>query len=114
MARKDEDINLEFNIPRNYKEKSVTISGLSYRNITEAVILVGIIIAILWFVPSSTMSFNTKLVVGLITGIPIGALAVKGINQCSLSEYLTYFIKYKLNPPRYIKKPLSKYLKKDI
>lgn len=106
MARKDDDLKLVYHIPKNYEEKSVTISGLSYRNIVEAVILVGIVVAILWVIPSNIMTFNVKLVVGIIIAAPLGILGLFGINQCSLSEFLMNVIKYKLNPPRYIRKSL--------
>ena len=67
-------------------------------------VLVGILIGILWIIPSDWLSFNTKLVIGILFGLPIAALSVKGINQCSLSEFLINFIKFKMNPPTYIKK----------
>lgn len=104
MARKDENQELSYYIPKNFEEKSVTTSGLSYRNIIEAVVIVGAIVAILWYVPIE--SLKVKIIIGLIFGVPLGAFALFGINRCSLSEYLLNFLKYKLSPKIYIKKNL--------
>ena len=38
MARKDEDKELDYIIPKNFKETNVTPNGIPYRNIVEAVI----------------------------------------------------------------------------
>lgn len=104
MARKDDNKEMIFFIPKNFEEKSLTMSGLSYKNISEAVVIVGIIAAILWVIPS--LEFKTKAMIGAIIGIPLAALAAFGINSCSLSEYLINFIKFKIRPNSYIKKDL--------
>lgn len=106
MKRKDENQNLLYYIPKNFEEKSVTVSGISYRNITEAVIIIGIIAAILWFTPID--SVKVKIIIGIVISLPIGALALFGINQCSLSEYLINFLKFKLSPKVYVKKNMFK------
>ena len=109
MARKDDNKEMIFFIPKNFEEKSITISGLSYKNISEALVVVGIVAAILWFIPS--LEIKTKIIIGAIIGIPLAAIAVVGINNCSLSEFLINFIKFKIRPNSYIKKDL--FNKKD-
>lgn len=69
MARKDDNKEMIFFIPKNFEEKSLTMSGLSYKNISEAVVIVGIIAAILWVIPS--LEFKTKAMIGAIIGIPL-------------------------------------------
>ncbi len=102
MARKDDNKEMIFFIPKNFEDKSITMNGLSYKNISEAVVIVGIIVAILWVIPS--LEIKTKAIIGAIIGIPLAAIAAIGINNCSLSEYLINFIKFKIRPNSYIKK----------
>lgn len=101
MARKDEDKNLEFIIPANFKENNVTANGIPYRNVAEAVVLVGLVVLILWFIP---IPLNIKIIVGVVIGALLGIFALKGINRCSLSEYLIYMIKFKTSPKVYVRK----------
>lgn len=106
MKRKDEEQNLLYFIPKNFEEKSVTISGFSYRNIIESVIIVGVIAAVLWFVPIDTI--KVKIIIGIVVGVPIGTISLFGINKCSLSEYFINLFRFKLSPKIYIKKDLFK------
>lgn len=106
MKRKDEEKNLVYFIPKNFEEKSVTMSGISYRNVIETVILLGIIVAILWFSPIDTV--KTKIIIGIVLGVPVGAISLFGINKCSLSEYFINLFRFKLSPKIYVKKSLFK------
>lgn len=101
MARKDDEKKLVYMIPKNFEEKSVTTNGLNYRNIAEAVFLVGIVVIVLWQVD---IAFKTKLIIGILIGGPLGALALIDINKCSLSEFLINIVKFKMKPKVYIKK----------
>ena len=104
MARKDEDKELEYIIPQNFKENNVTANGISYRNIVEAVILVGIVVLILWIIPSESLALKYKIIIGAVIGGPLGFLGITGINKCSLSEYLIYVIRFKSSPKIYVRK----------
>lgn len=101
MARKDDEKKLVYMIPKNFEEKSVTTNGLNYRNIAEAVFLVGIVVIILWQID---IAFKTKLIIGILVGGPIGFLALIGINKCSLSEFIINIVKFKMKPKVYVKK----------
>jgi hypothetical protein len=101
MARKDDEKKLVYMIPKNFEEKSVTTNGLNYRNIAEAVFLVGIVVIILWKID---ISLKTKLITGILVGGPLGVLALIGINKCSLSEFLINIVKFKMKPKVYVKK----------
>lgn len=103
MARKDDDKQLVYRIPPNFEEKSVTANGIPYRNLVEAVILVGIVVLILWKI---TIAFKTKCIIGIAVGGPLAVLAIFGINKCSLSEFLLNIIKYKMRPKLYVRKKL--------
>ena len=93
MARKDEDKNIAFIIPQNYRESNVTGNGIPWRNVAEGVVLAGIVAVIVCLIP---MKISTKIVVGVILGGILMLLAIRGHNNCSLSEYLIDFIKFKL------------------
>lgn len=108
MARKDEDKELDYIIPKNFKETNVTPNGIPYRNIAEAAILVGIVFGILWLIPNDAVPIKIKVIVGALIGGPLGILGVTGINKCSLSEYLLYVIRFKTSPKVYVKKHLYK------
>lgn len=106
MARKDENLNITYFIPKNFEEKSVTSNGLSYRNLIEAVVIVGVVVSILWFVPIENI--KVKIIIGIIVGGPLAVFTVFGINKCSVSEYLINFLKFKLMPKMYVRKNLFK------
>lgn len=108
MARKDEDKNLDYIIPKNFKETNVTPNGIPYRNIAEAAILVGIVLFILWIIPNDAIALKYKVIIGAVIGGPLGILGITGINKCSLSEYLLYVIRFKTSPKVYVKKHLYK------
>lgn len=108
MARKDEDKELDYIIPKNFKETNVTPNGIPYRNIVEAVILVGIVVGVLWIIPNDAVSLKFKIIIGAVIGGPLGILGITGINKCSLSEYLLYVIRFKTSPKVYVRKHLYK------
>lgn len=103
MARRNEEKNLVYYIPQNYEENAVTISGIKYRNLVEGIILLGIVVAILWFIP---IAIKPKITIGIFAGGGLGILGIVGINGSSLSEYIISFIQFKLRPKTYVKKKL--------
>ena len=104
MARKDDDKELIFFIPKNYEEKNVTMSGLSYRNIIEALFLAGTVALVMSQISSLTL--KSKFIIGLPIAMILGFIGLMGFNNCSLSEFLINFIVYKIKPNVFVKKNL--------
>lgn len=82
-----------FAIPANYTDSGRIMGGmLETRNAIEAVIIVGLIgyPEIAWLPLDTTI----KIVVVVVTIIPVGVVALMGIGGDSLMQYMSHIVEY--------------------
>ena len=82
-------------IPDNFEETLMTSGGIKGTNIIEGVICTSVI-----YLPILLSSMNWKVKAALIILLvgPLAFFFIKGIDNCSLIEYLKNFIRYHTRP----------------
>lgn len=89
----EKEYNNVFAIPANYTDSGRIMGGmLETRNAIEAVIIVGLIgyPEIAWLPLDTTI----KIVVVVVTIIPVGVVALMGIGGDSLMQYMSHIVEY--------------------
>lgn len=94
MASNDRDIPVVYIIPPNYTDSGRLLGFVELRNAIEAVILILLIGYPELFI--FNMSFTIRIVVMVVTLLPVGALACFGIEGDSLFEFLGHVIRFGL------------------
>lgn len=83
-----------YTIPQNFDETLISSWGIRQRNLVEALIGLGVVVLILFLIP---MAFKVRIIVFVLTALPWSVLAIKGVNNCSLTEYCGNVIHYSLS-----------------
>lgn len=91
----DEEELYKFVIPENYKK------GFSYRNVVEAVLVVGVLDKIISITP---FIFSVKLIAITVVSVIFGLIFVIGIKGESVFEFLLSYIRYRKNRKRLVLK----------
>lgn len=97
--REDTDRPATFYIPNNFVDSGTLMGGmLKVRNVFEAVV-----IAVFWgfFWTRFPMSFKAVLVLWIVTAVPLGVLALIGVNGGPLSQFVCDFVRYYKRPREY-------------
>ena len=105
MARSDEDRELAYYIPQNFKETNVTSSGTPIRNMIEAGVLAmlvgGIMLVVLRLFSAS---FTITVVLETVSVGLVFFVTMRGFRGYSISEYFANKLKFMLRPKNYIRK----------
>lgn len=89
----EQEYNTTYAIPANYTDSGKLLGGmLEVRNTIEAIIIVGLIgyQEVAWLHIDTTI----KIVIMVVTLIPIGVLALMGLGGDSLFQYAGHIIKF--------------------
>lgn len=89
----EKEYNTTFAIPANYTDSGRILGGmLEVRNTVEAILILGLIgyPEIAWLPIGGSM----KIVVVVVTLIPIGVVALMGIGGDSLCQYMSHIVMY--------------------
>lgn len=89
-----EEQNAVYTIPHNFDDTLISSWGIRQRNLIEALVGLSIVTLILFLVP---MVFKVKIIIFILTALPWSLLSVKGINNCSITEYCGNMINYSLS-----------------
>ncbi len=82
-------------IPPNFIDTGTVFGGmLKLRNVIEAGVIVGTIVLPLFGVP---LSLTVKIIIACVTALPLGLLALIGVNGESLSTFIIGFFKFLSN-----------------
>ena len=89
MARQIEERDV-YRIPENFVDTGTVMGGMfKLRNVIEAGILAAVFILPLFRV---NISLTSKIIIACVTALPLGLLALIGINGESLSAFLSGFL----------------------
>ena len=96
MPMDEQEFSNVYHIPANYTDSGKLLGGmLETRNTIEAGILVlAVGYPELMWLPAKAM---TKIVVMVITLLPLGILALMGVSGDSLGQYLRHMVKFRMN-----------------
>ena len=94
MARQTEEKD-SYYIPPNFIDTGTVMGGMfKLRNVIEAGIICGLILLPLF---STGLTLTAKIIVACVTALPLGLLALIGINGESLSAFILGFFKFLQN-----------------
>lgn len=82
-------------IPPNFIDTGTIMGGMfKLRNVIEAGVLAGVIILPLF---QSSLGLKAKIIIACITALPVGILALVGIDGESLSSFILNWFKFLTN-----------------
>lgn len=85
------NINI-YAIPQNYTDSGRLLGGLvETNNLIEAIIVVVPLVAFILYLP---FSFTIRIVTAMIVALPIGILALTGINGDTLFQFVEHMFKF--------------------
>ncbi len=94
MANQTEERD-SYYIPPNFIDTGTVWGGMfKLRNVIEAGVIVGVIVLPMLRLP---ISLTAKIIIGCVTALPLGLLALIGINGESLTKFLMGFFKFLQN-----------------
>ena len=94
MSKQIESPNTYY-IPPNFIDTGTVMGGMfKLRNVIEAGVLAGAIILPLF---RSTLGMKAKIIVACVTALPVGILALVGIDGESLSSFILNWFKFLTN-----------------
>lgn len=94
MARRVEERDTYF-IPPNFIDTGTVMGGaIKLRNLIEAIVVAAVIVIPVF---QLSISLSTKIIIVCVTALPLGLLAIIGVNGESLSAFLFGFFKYLRN-----------------
>lgn len=91
-------------IPDNYEDSIVTSNGWKMRNIIEACVAAAIFVIPVLFM--LRIDFKFKIIILVFTALPTAFIFIRGHNNCSLVEFFMDYMRYRLGPKVFRRKPI--------